>query len=113
MSEVVTDQLGAIIPTARGRKIAYALYALASFIVGNTAIYLAATSSVVPMWIVGATAVINNMAPIFGAVAIANLPTGIGAAVEDVPPIEVVATEEPQQGFVVGLAHSPAVEEAV
>ena len=113
MATDVSSQLGAIIPTVKGRKVAYALYALASFIVGNTAIYLAATSSTVPLWIVGATAVINNMAPIFGAVAIANLPTGIGAANEDVPPVAVPEAPAEGQGFVVGLSHAPAVEEAV
>lgn len=65
--------LGAIIPSSKGRKIAYALYSLAAFVVGNTAVYIAATTGEAPSWLIGATAVINNIAPIFGAVAIANV----------------------------------------
>ncbi len=112
MSTDTTHPLGAIIPTVKGRKIAYAVYALASFLVGNAAIYLAATSSSIPMWIVGATAVINNLAPVFGAVAIANLPTGIGAAVEDVPPVPTATAPAGAEVYPVGAPHAPAVEEA-
>ena len=81
--EPTNSPLGAIIPSAKGRKIAYALYALAAFVVGNVAIYIAATTGEAPTWLIGATAVINNIAPIFGAVAIANAPaTGKEAKAE-------------------------------
>lgn len=67
--------LGSIIPSAFGRKIAYAVYSAVAFIVGNVAIYIAATQGTTPEWLIGAIAVVNNIAPIFGAVAIANAPT--------------------------------------
>lgn len=71
----MSDTLGAIIPSARGRKIAYAVYSLAAFVVGNAVVYLAAVEGTAPTWLIGAVAVVNNVAPIFGAVAIANAPT--------------------------------------
>lgn len=81
--EPTNNALGAIIPSAKGRKIAYAVYSLAAFTVGNVAIYIAATTGEAPTWLIGATAVINNIAPIFGAVAIANAPaTGKEAKAE-------------------------------
>lgn len=82
------DQLGAIIPSAKGRKIAYAIYSAAAFLVGNAVVYLAATEGTAPAWLIGAVAVVNNIAPIFGAVAIANAPT---ASKEEAP--TVVKTE--------------------
>jgi hypothetical protein len=84
------NTIGAIIPSAKGRKIAYAVFSLVSFLVGNAAIYIAATTGQAPEWLIGATAVVNNIAPIFGAVAIANAPT---------TPKEV--KPEPVQGAVV------------
>lgn len=68
------DKLGAIIPSAQGRKIAYAVYGLISFVVGNAVVFYAATSMDVPVWLIGVVAVVNNCAPLFGAVAIANAP---------------------------------------
>ena len=64
--------LGAIIPTARGRKIAYAVYALAALIVGNAAVGLAAANIDQPVWLVIASAVVANLAAPFSALAIAN-----------------------------------------
>lgn len=67
--------IGAIIPTVRGRKIAYAIFALVSFIAGNTAVFCAITMDSVPVWVIGLTAVISNSAPAFAGVAIANAKT--------------------------------------
>ena len=82
--EPTNNALGAIIPSAKGRKIAYAVYSLAAFTVGNVAIYIAATTGEAPTWLIGATAVINNIAPIFGAVAIANAPATGKEAKEEI-----------------------------
>lgn len=68
------DKLGAIIPSAVGRKWAYGIYGLVSLIVGNAVVFYAATEADVPVWLVGVVAVVNNLAPLFGAVAIANAP---------------------------------------
>lgn len=64
--------LGAIIPTARGRKIAYAIYAAGALAVGNTAVGFAAVSVEQPAWLIVASAVIANLAAPFSALAIAN-----------------------------------------
>lgn len=74
-NENVHPTLGAVIPSAKGRKVAYALYALVAFAVGNTVVFFAATQTDVPSWLIGAVAVVNNIAPVFGAVAIANAPS--------------------------------------
>ncbi len=87
--EKVHPLLGAVIPSSRGRKIAYALYGLAAFVVGNTVVYFAATQTDVPSWLIGAVAVVNNIAPVFGAVAIANIPsTPKQAKAIEVPVVE-------------------------
>ena len=70
-SEHSTD-LGAIIPTAKGRKIAYAVYAALALAVGNTAVGFAAISVEQPAWLIVASAVIANLAAPFSALAIAN-----------------------------------------
>jgi hypothetical protein len=66
------SHLGAIIPTAKGRKIAYSIYAVIALIVGNTAVGFAAASLEQPVWLVIASAVIANLAAPFSALAIAN-----------------------------------------
>ena len=66
------SHIGAIIQTARGRKIAYAIYAGVALIVGNTAVGLAAANIEQPVWLVIASAVIANLAAPFSALAIAN-----------------------------------------
>lgn len=65
-------QLGAIIPSAKGRKIAYAGFASASLIVGNTAVGLAAANIEQPVWLIIASAVVANMSAPFAALAISN-----------------------------------------
>ena len=65
-------QLGAIIPSAKGRRIAYAVYAAVSMIVGNTAVGLAAANIEQPVWLIIASAVVANLAAPFAALAISN-----------------------------------------
>ena len=72
MANIDIPSVGAIIPTVKGRKIAYAIFAAISFVAGNTVIYFAATVGKVPLWLIGVTAVINNSVPAFSAIAIAN-----------------------------------------
>lgn len=64
--------IGAIIPSAKGRKIAYAIFALISLIAGNALVFCAATMETVPGILIGITAVITNSAPAFAGLAIAN-----------------------------------------
>lgn len=88
MANIEMPSIGAIIPTARGRKIAYAIFAAVSFVVGNAVVFYAATSSSIPIWLIGATAVITNSAPAFSALAIAN-------AVKPVAQTETVIVDQP------------------
>lgn len=67
-----TVALGAIIPTAKGRKLAYAIYATVSLVVGNAAVGLAAANIDQPVWLVVASAIVANLAAPFSALAIAN-----------------------------------------
>lgn len=64
--------LGAIIPTARGRKVAYAIYAAVSLVVGNAAVGFAAANIDAPVWLTVSAAVVANLAAPFSALAIAN-----------------------------------------
>lgn len=66
------SHLGAIIPTAKGRRIAYAIYAAIALAVGNTAVGFAAASIEQPVWLVVASAIVANLAAPFSALAIAN-----------------------------------------
>lgn len=66
------QQLGAILPSAKSRKIAYAIYAGAALLVGNAAVGLAAAEIAQPVWLVVASAVVANLAAPFAALAIAN-----------------------------------------
>lgn len=66
------DHLGAIIPSPKGRKIAYAVYAGIALAVGNTAVGLAAANIEQPVWLVIASAIVANLAAPFSALAIAN-----------------------------------------
>lgn len=69
---VDTADLGVIIPTVKGRKIAYAIYAGASLLVTNTAVGFSALNAQFPAWLTVCLAVIGNLASAFGALAIAN-----------------------------------------
>ena len=66
------SQLGAIIATPKGRKIAYAIYAGIALVVGNTAVGVAAANIEQPVWLVVASAIVANLAAPFSALAIAN-----------------------------------------
>lgn len=68
----VENHLGAIIPSARGRKIAYAIYAATALVVGNAAVGFAAAGFETPVWLTVAAAVVANLAAPFSALAIAN-----------------------------------------
>lgn len=70
--EQAIHNLGVIIPTARGRKIAYAIYAAAALITTNVVIGFAAVGVAQPGWLIVATAIVGNLAAPFGALAIAN-----------------------------------------
>lgn len=67
-----SQHLGAIIPTAKGRKVAYAVYAGVSLIVTNTLIGFSAAQLDAPTWLVVASAIVANLAAPFSALAIAN-----------------------------------------
>ena len=69
---VPATDIGSIITTVKGRKIAYAVYALAALIVTNVSIGFAATQTTFPAWLTVCLAVIGNLATPFGAIAIAN-----------------------------------------
>lgn len=66
-------QLGAIIPTARGRKVAYAVYAGLALVAGNVAVGFAAANIDQPVWLVVVSAVVANLAAPFSALAISNV----------------------------------------
>lgn len=70
------SQLGAIIPTPTGRKIAYAIYAGVALVTGNVAVGLAAANIEQPVWLVIASAVVANLASPFAALAISNVKNG-------------------------------------
>jgi hypothetical protein len=64
--------LGVIIPSDKGRRIAYAVYTAASLIVTNVAVAFTASGTEVPTWVIVSLAVVGNLATPFGALAIAN-----------------------------------------
>lgn len=72
IASLPVTELGAIIPSAKGRKIAYSIYAGASAIVTNIAIGFSALHLGFPDWLTVAIAIIGNLAVPFGALAIAN-----------------------------------------
>lgn len=64
--------IGAIIPSVRGRKIAYAIFAASWIIIGDLTVYASIAWGSVPLWLVALGAVVSNTAPIFAGIAIAN-----------------------------------------
>lgn len=64
--------LGVIIPSAKGRKIAYIVYACAALLLGNVGVGFAAAGEGWPTWLVVAVAVTNNLAVPFATIAVAN-----------------------------------------
>lgn len=100
-NENVHPTLGAVIPSATGRKVAYAIYALVAFVVGNAVVFFAATQMEAPVWLIGAVAVVNNIAPVFGAVAIANAPASP----------KQIAKAQAKEAAATAIEQAPVVEE--
>lgn len=73
MDTVKMPDIGAIIPSEKGRKIAYAIFALVSLIVGDSVVFAASAFGSVPPWLLAVSAVVVNTAPVFGGLAIANV----------------------------------------
>ena len=67
-----TDSLGILIPDAKNRKLAYALYGLASLVISNVAVGVLASGIQAPVWLVVALAIVGNLAAPFSTLAIAN-----------------------------------------
>ena len=72
VSQVETEALGVIIPSAAGRRLAYAIYAGLSLLVTNVAVAFSAIGANNPAWLTISLAVVGNLAAPFGAIAIAN-----------------------------------------
>jgi hypothetical protein len=71
-TDAANASLGVIIPSVKGRKIAYAIYAGASIIITNTAVAFSAIGAQSPAWLTISLAVIGNLAAPFAAIAISN-----------------------------------------
>ena len=71
-SQAAVDSLGVIIPSVKGRKVAYAVFAGVSLVVTNVAVAFSAIGANNPAWLTIALAVVGNLAAPFGAIAIAN-----------------------------------------
>jgi hypothetical protein len=67
--------LGAIIPSAKGRIIAYGIFATVALVVTNTAVYFTAIGTPFPELLLGAMAIVGNLAVPFAALAVANART--------------------------------------
>lgn len=67
-----TDALGILIPKAKNRKLAYALYGLAALIISNLSVAVMASGTEAPIWLIVASAVVGNLAVPFTTLAIAN-----------------------------------------
>lgn len=66
------ETLGVIIPSVKGRKIAYGVYAGLSLLITNVAVAFSAIGASNPAWLTISLAVVGNLAAPFGAIAIAN-----------------------------------------
>lgn len=66
------DALGILIPQAKNRKMAYAIYGLVSLIVSNAAVGIVASGVQAPAWLIVLLAVVGNLAAPFATLAIAN-----------------------------------------
>jgi murein DD-endopeptidase MepM/ murein hydrolase activator NlpD len=64
--------LGAIIKSSKNRMIAYSIFALVSMVVTNTAVYFSAVQTPFPAVLIGAMAILGNLAVPFAALAVAN-----------------------------------------
>jgi hypothetical protein len=66
------DALGILIPKAKNRRIAYALYGLAALVISNLSVAVMASGTQAPIWLIVASAVVGNLAVPFTTLAIAN-----------------------------------------
>ena len=66
------DALGILIPKAKNRKLAYAVYGLVSLVVSNAAVGVVASGNEAPVWLIVALAVVGNLGAPFATLAIAN-----------------------------------------
>ena len=66
------DALGILIPQAKNRKIAYALYGLAALVISNLSVAVMASGTQAPVWLIVTSAVVGNLAVPFTTLAIAN-----------------------------------------
>jgi multisubunit Na+/H+ antiporter MnhG subunit len=71
-TDAANASLGVIIPSVKGRKIAYAIYAGTSIIVTNVAVAFSAIGANNPVWLTISLAVVGNLAAPFAAIAISN-----------------------------------------
>jgi hypothetical protein len=71
-TDAANASLGVIIPSVKGRKIAYALYAGASIVITNVAVAFSAIGASNPVWLTISLAVVGNLAAPFAAIAISN-----------------------------------------
>ena len=71
-ASAANDALGILIPKAKNRKLAYALYGLSALIISNVSVGVMASGMQAPVWLIVASAVIGNLAVPFTTLAIAN-----------------------------------------
>jgi len=71
-SQATVDSLGVIIPSVKGRKVAYAVYAGVSLVVTNIAVAFSAIGASNPVFLTIALAVVGNLAAPFASIALAN-----------------------------------------
>jgi len=64
--------LGVLIPSVRGRKIAYAIYSIVSLILANITLSFSTLQAPLPGWLVISLTVVGNLAAPIGALAIVN-----------------------------------------
>jgi hypothetical protein len=70
------NNIGVIIPTAKGRKIVYSVYVGLSFVIANTVVAFSTVEAPLPDWLQISLAVLGNSAIAFGGLAIANADNG-------------------------------------
>ena len=75
IASLPSADLGAIIGSVKGRKIAYGIFALISVTVSNTALGFSALQAPFPPALLVAIAVVGNLAVPFAALAVANATT--------------------------------------
>lgn len=121
MAQIDMPSIGAIIPTVRGRKIAYAIFSIISLVVGNAIVFASTAYGNVPLWLIASGAVVANTAPIFGGIAIANATEPVSKVdIPEVVPEVVPVVEAPVPGttqadgtVAIGYAHAPVIEEVI